>query len=216
MHSRGKGARRAHVFAAGMVAALLTCRPAAAAAQPPATEAARPSDLEIDQALEQVRADPNLSPERKVRTLRWIGSQRRRRFAAPGCSGWCRRPGGSPTPPDGSCGSWARRCSAWSSSTFRRAYSPPGGRGHHIHRSNARPRPGHPARDAARRYRRRRACAVGARRAARGAGAPLSRHAVAAGHVHRMPIRDSSTEGRLPRLARRGTCRDAATVRLGA
>src|SRR6478672_9396480 len=61
-------------MAAGLLAAVLAC--GVAAAQPPAAaDAGRPGDPEITQALEEVKADPNLSPERKVRTLRWTGGQ---------------------------------------------------------------------------------------------------------------------------------------------
>jgi hypothetical protein len=66
---------RAGVHAAGAFTALLASGPMAAAAQPAPTHVERPSDGEIEQALETVRADPNLSPQRKVRTLRWNGGQ---------------------------------------------------------------------------------------------------------------------------------------------
>jgi len=60
----------ATLFAAGLVGGAVT-----AAAGPVPADAARPSDGEIEQALDQVRADPNLAPQRTVRTLRWIGRQ---------------------------------------------------------------------------------------------------------------------------------------------
>jgi hypothetical protein len=66
---------RAGVLAAGVVAAALAAGPGRAVAQPAAANVEQPSDGEIEQALETTRADPNLSPERKVRTLRWIGGQ---------------------------------------------------------------------------------------------------------------------------------------------
>jgi len=61
--------------AAGLFAAALAGAPAAAAAQPPPADAGRPGDADLSQALDAVKADPNLSPERKVRTLRWTGAQ---------------------------------------------------------------------------------------------------------------------------------------------
>ena len=63
------------MIAAGLVSAALAARPGTAVAQPVAANVERPSDGDIEQALEATRADPNLSPERKVRTLRWIGGQ---------------------------------------------------------------------------------------------------------------------------------------------
>jgi uncharacterized protein DUF4129 len=63
------------LVAAALFSAAPTCR-AAAAGQPAAVDAGRPSDSEIVRALEDVKRDPNLSPERKVRTLSWIGSRK--------------------------------------------------------------------------------------------------------------------------------------------
>ncbi|HEY7172579.1 MAG TPA: hypothetical protein VH417_17120 [Vicinamibacterales bacterium] len=67
-------ALRAHALAASLVTAALAV-PTIAAAQPTPATVERPSDGDIEQALETAKADPNLSPERKVRTLRWIGAQ---------------------------------------------------------------------------------------------------------------------------------------------
>jgi len=63
--------------AASLFVAALAFGAAAAAALPLDTDAARPGDREIEQAIEQLKSDPNLSPERKVRTLRWIGTEQR-------------------------------------------------------------------------------------------------------------------------------------------
>jgi hypothetical protein len=43
---------------------------------------------EIARALEAVRADPNLAPERTIKTLRWIGANGRRRSATPAWLAW--------------------------------------------------------------------------------------------------------------------------------
>jgi hypothetical protein len=63
------------VLAAGVFTAVLACRPTVAAAQSTPASVDRPGDGELEQALETVRADPNLSPQRKVRTLRWTAGQ---------------------------------------------------------------------------------------------------------------------------------------------
>jgi hypothetical protein len=60
--------------AAGLLAATVVSRASIAAAEPRAADRGRPGDAEITQALDAVKADPNLSPERKVRTLRWSGA----------------------------------------------------------------------------------------------------------------------------------------------
>jgi hypothetical protein len=75
VHSPRRRALHAWLVAAGLVAAALSRGAATAAAQPPPIEAGRPDDAEIEQALDSVRADPNLSPQRKVRTLRWTGGR---------------------------------------------------------------------------------------------------------------------------------------------
>lgn len=79
MHSRRSQALHAKLVAAALVATALSSAAATAAAQssaqPPALEAGRPDDAQIEQALDEVRADRNLSPERKVRTLRWAGGR---------------------------------------------------------------------------------------------------------------------------------------------
>jgi hypothetical protein len=43
--------------------------------QPRATGIDRPSDIEIARALERVKADPNLATDRTIKLLRWKGSQ---------------------------------------------------------------------------------------------------------------------------------------------
>jgi len=69
------------------VAAVLTALTLAAPAggQSPAMAIDRPTDVEIARALEQVKADPNLATERTIRTLHWKDSQvtvRRTRWPA--------------------------------------------------------------------------------------------------------------------------------------
>jgi hypothetical protein len=58
-----------------VVASALSSGAPTAAAQAPAIDAGRPDDAAIEQALDEVKADPNLSPQRKVRTLRWTGGR---------------------------------------------------------------------------------------------------------------------------------------------
>jgi Domain of unknown function (DUF4129) len=63
------------VAAASLFVAALACGAAGVGAQP-AADPTRPGDPEISLALDAVKGDPNISPERKVRTLRWIGAER--------------------------------------------------------------------------------------------------------------------------------------------
>jgi hypothetical protein len=52
----------------------------------PSSAAAAPDEVEVEQALEQVRKDPNLSAERTIRTLKWVrGDDEPER---PPSSGW--------------------------------------------------------------------------------------------------------------------------------
>jgi len=74
VRSRRRGPLRACV-AVALFAAAVAWGASTAAAQPAPADAGRPGDPEITQALEEVKADPNLSPERKVRTLRWNGTE---------------------------------------------------------------------------------------------------------------------------------------------
>jgi len=76
VHSRRNRARRTGLVAAALLGAALADAAATVAAQAPA-DGGRPGDAQIEQALDEVKADPNLSPERKVRTLRWIGREQR-------------------------------------------------------------------------------------------------------------------------------------------
>jgi hypothetical protein len=67
--------RRARLLAGTALVAALASGGAASAAQPAAADEGRRSDQEITRAIVVVKADPNLTPERKVKTLRWIGRQ---------------------------------------------------------------------------------------------------------------------------------------------
>jgi hypothetical protein len=72
VHSRRNRGSSGIVLAAALSIASIAALPAPAAAQPSSPVAARhPNDAEVAQALAKVRADPNLSTERTVRTLRW-------------------------------------------------------------------------------------------------------------------------------------------------
>jgi hypothetical protein len=73
---RSPGEMRRRLVAAA-AAALLTALTltAPAAGQSSETAIDRPTDVEIARALDQVKADPNLATERTIRTLHWKGSQ---------------------------------------------------------------------------------------------------------------------------------------------
>jgi hypothetical protein len=80
-----KRAFPAHTRAAALLLAAVTIFGSAmpALAQSPSP---RPTDPEITRALEEVRADPNLSDSRTIRTLRWIDDGQRR--STPGWIRW--------------------------------------------------------------------------------------------------------------------------------
>ncbi|HEV8332243.1 MAG TPA: DUF4129 domain-containing protein [Steroidobacteraceae bacterium] len=59
-----------------------------ACAVAPASAAAGPDEAEVSKALEQVKADPNLSPHRTTRTLKWVDEQERRQYQQPGFLAW--------------------------------------------------------------------------------------------------------------------------------
>ena len=60
----------------------------AGAVAPSAAVAAAPDATEVSKALQQVKADPNLSPHRTARTLKWAGKQEERRRVTPGWLQW--------------------------------------------------------------------------------------------------------------------------------
>ena len=74
MRSPSEMRRRLLAVATAAVLTALTLA-APAGAQSPATAIDRPTDVEMARALEQVKVDPNLATERTIRTLRWKGSQ---------------------------------------------------------------------------------------------------------------------------------------------
>ncbi len=76
MRSLSEARRRllALALAAG-VTALANTSPASAQSAAPA--GGRPTDAEITRALERVKADPNLATERTIKTLQWKGPQRK-------------------------------------------------------------------------------------------------------------------------------------------
>lgn len=64
---------RSHANATWLAIALLVCYAGVIAAfSLPSTAAAAPDEEQILDALEQVRADPNISSEKKTRTLKWV------------------------------------------------------------------------------------------------------------------------------------------------
>jgi hypothetical protein len=65
---------RSRASATWLAIAVLACYAGVIAAFSwPSTAAAAPDEEEILDALEQVRADPNISPETTMRTLKWLG-----------------------------------------------------------------------------------------------------------------------------------------------
>lgn len=60
----------------------------ASAVAPSAAVAAAPDESEVSKALEQVKADPNLSPHRMARTLKWAGKQEEHKREPPGWFEW--------------------------------------------------------------------------------------------------------------------------------
>jgi hypothetical protein len=60
------------LVAAAALAMILVARPSG---QQPATTIDRPTDVEIARALERVKADPNLATDRTIKMLRWKRSQ---------------------------------------------------------------------------------------------------------------------------------------------
>jgi hypothetical protein len=60
-----------------------------ACAVAPSLAVAAPDEAEVRKALAQVKADPNLSPHRKSRVLKWVDQQeRRQQVKPPGFMGW--------------------------------------------------------------------------------------------------------------------------------
>ena len=82
---------------ARLIAGLLLLTPVApvaaiaaqpAAAPPPAAPAAAPDDAAIARALARVKADPNLATSRTIKTLRWKPSAARKRSGTPAWLEW--------------------------------------------------------------------------------------------------------------------------------
>jgi hypothetical protein len=59
-----------------------------AGALAPSSAFAGPDEVEVSKALEQVKADPNLSPHRKTRTLKWLNDEERKQYKTPGFLTW--------------------------------------------------------------------------------------------------------------------------------
>jgi hypothetical protein len=73
--------------AAVMVAIVLACAAPVRASQPVAAREA-PDEAEISRALATVKADPNISPERTIKTLRWKGATPKMPSRWPGWLSW--------------------------------------------------------------------------------------------------------------------------------
>lgn len=83
MRSRVSAGRLVTVASACWIAVI------SALALPATAAVAAPDEAEIQEALERVRADPNLSPERTVRTLRWVDDgEEDRKKKEKSSSGW--------------------------------------------------------------------------------------------------------------------------------
>lgn len=85
MHSRARAIWLALVAFAGIGTLATLALPATAHAE-------SPSEDEIIDALQEVRKDPNISPERKVRTLKWAGKDKKEEI--PKDIGWLNWIGG--------------------------------------------------------------------------------------------------------------------------
>ena len=77
-----------HARAAIAFTLLCVCGPASAAPHDPAASAATPGRAEIARAIETVKADPNLATERTIKTLRWKASTPRGSTRLPGWLSW--------------------------------------------------------------------------------------------------------------------------------
>jgi hypothetical protein len=79
---------RSRSRATWFAAVALTCVGTIAALALPAAAVAAPDEPEILDAVEQVRADPNLSPKRTVRTLKWVSDAEPKRRQRAGWLAW--------------------------------------------------------------------------------------------------------------------------------
>lgn len=82
---RSSARARWRVVAASAICFGLTTLAGAVA---PSLAVASPDEVEVSKALERVKADPNLSPHRTARTLKWAGQQERREYQEPGFLKW--------------------------------------------------------------------------------------------------------------------------------
>jgi hypothetical protein len=86
--------RRAFSVKAAIAAAILavlligTTVPALAAQPPPRDVASAPDRAEIDRAIASVKADPNLATDRTIKTLRWKGATQKGPMQFPGWLSW--------------------------------------------------------------------------------------------------------------------------------
>jgi hypothetical protein len=80
---------KAHIAGAMLAAILIgTAVPALAAQPAPASASSAPDRAAIDRAIESVKADPNLATERTIKTLRWKGSMPGGALNFPGWLPW--------------------------------------------------------------------------------------------------------------------------------
>src|SRR6185436_13295208 len=76
------------VALAAMLTAALPLGVAAVQQEPARAAAGRPGRTEIAQAIETIKADPNLATERTIKTLRWNGAAGSRRSRLPPWLAW--------------------------------------------------------------------------------------------------------------------------------
>lgn len=70
------------------IVALACCAGSIASFAVPSVAVAAPDETEILDALERVRADPNISPERKMSTLKWVDEDEPEQREQPSWSKW--------------------------------------------------------------------------------------------------------------------------------
>ncbi len=74
--------------AAGLLVAILSVHAAAAQESSPRPGSGAPGRVEIERAIETVKADPNLATERTIKTLRWKSSSDNKPSRTPGWFKW--------------------------------------------------------------------------------------------------------------------------------
>lgn len=79
---------RSRVRATWLAIVALACLGSIASLAAPSIALATPDENEISDALERVRADPNISPQRKMSTLKWVDDDDPKQRESPGWFKW--------------------------------------------------------------------------------------------------------------------------------